>query len=135
MLSAVRALRKLEFSGEAPRGFAGISRAVFAGVFLSGFLAAAFIFLDFGLLAIYNPVSGHVHFVQRQLTHLPGFLDGYESTNITREKVVNHPRTQLNDALIASYAGDPGFSHKENGGLPGPPALSRNTDMSVNVVY
>ncbi len=28
----------------------------------------------------------------------------YES-NITGEKVVNHPRTQLNDALMESYAG------------------------------
>jgi len=41
----------LEFSREAPRGRAGASRAVFAGVSLSGFLAAAFIFLDFDLLA------------------------------------------------------------------------------------
>ncbi len=29
----------------------------------------------------------------------------YKGTNITGEKVVNHPKTQLNDALIESYAG------------------------------
>ncbi len=29
-------------------------------------------------------------------------LYGYESTNITGERVVNRPRTKLNDALIAS---------------------------------
>ncbi len=27
----------------------------------------------------------------------------YEGTNITGEKVVNHPKTQLNDALMESY--------------------------------
>ncbi len=33
-----------------------------------------------------------------------GFLYCYEGTNITGEKVVNYPKTQLNDALIESYA-------------------------------
>ncbi len=51
LLSAVRAACQLEFSCEAPRGLADASRAVIAGVFLSGFLAVAFIFLDFDLLA------------------------------------------------------------------------------------
>ena len=30
-------------------------------------------------------------------------MASYEGTNITGEKVVNHSRTQLNDALIESY--------------------------------
>ena len=34
-----------------------------------------------------------------------GLLYYYESTNITGEKVVNDYRTQLNDALMESYAG------------------------------
>ncbi len=29
--------------------------------------------------------------------------EAYKGTNITREKVVNHPRTQLIDALIESH--------------------------------
>ncbi len=32
-----------------------------------------------------------------------GLLYCYEGTNITMKSVVNHPRTQLNDALIVSY--------------------------------
>ncbi len=32
-----------------------------------------------------------------------GLLYGYEGTNITGERAVNPPRTQLNDALIESY--------------------------------
>ncbi len=32
-----------------------------------------------------------------------GLLYCYEGTNITGEKAVNHPRTQLIDALIESY--------------------------------
>ncbi len=32
-----------------------------------------------------------------------GLLYCYEGTNITGEKVVNHPKTQLIDALIESY--------------------------------
>ncbi len=32
-------------------------------------------------------------------------LDGRSSTSITGEKVVNHSRTQLNDALNAPYVG------------------------------
>jgi len=34
-----------------------------------------------------------------------GLLNRYEGTNITEENVVNHPRTQLIDALIESCAG------------------------------
>ncbi len=34
-----------------------------------------------------------------------GLLYCYERTNITGEKVFNHSRTQLNDALIESYTG------------------------------
>ena len=32
-----------------------------------------------------------------------GILNRYEGTNITEENVVNHPRTQLIDALIESW--------------------------------
>ncbi len=35
-----------------------------------------------------------------------GLLYCYEGTNITGERVVNHPRTQLNDALIESCTAD-----------------------------
>ena len=34
-----------------------------------------------------------------------GLLYRYEGTNITGEKVVNHYKTQLNDALNESYVG------------------------------
>jgi len=64
-----------------------------------------------------------------------GLLYCYEGINITGKKVVNHPRTKLNDALIECCAGDPRFSHNEIGGLSGPPAHPQNADMSVNVVY
>ncbi len=34
-----------------------------------------------------------------------GLLNRYEGTNITGERAVNHPRTQLIDALIEPYEG------------------------------
>jgi len=41
----------------------------------------------------------------RKESHINAGEDSYEGTNITGKRVVNHPRTQLNDALIESYAG------------------------------
>ncbi len=91
---------------------------------------------QFSITAYY--VKSESAAAQEGRVHKGGAFDvqlRHEGTNITGERVVNRYTTQLNDALIESCAVDPGFSHKENGGLPGPPALPRNTDLSVNVVY